>query len=69
MAQTTYRLKAYAINKSGNGVYSDIITCYTATIPDQPGRPTLVASTSTSITVAWEPAFDNGGSPILEYIL
>lgn len=31
--RTTYRLKVYAINKAGNGEESDIITCYTVTVP------------------------------------
>ena len=32
-AQTTYRLRAFAVNKAGNGTYSTVITCFTATIP------------------------------------
>jgi hypothetical protein len=63
-SQTIYRIKAYAINKAGDGQVSDIVTCYTVTIPNQPGTPKLVTSDSTSITVSWEPAFDDGGSPI-----
>lgn len=48
-AQTTYRLKVYATNKSGKGAESDIITCYTVTIPGQPGRPELISSTASTI--------------------
>lgn len=68
-SRTTYRLKVYATNKAGLGAVSDEITCFTVTIPNQPGRPQLVTSTSSSIKVEWEPAFDDGGSPIAEYQL
>lgn len=66
-SRTTYRLKVYGINKAGDGVKSDIITCFTATVPGQPGTPELVSSTATSIKVKWAPAYDDGGSPIKEY--
>lgn len=64
VAQTTYRLKVYATNKSGSGTESEEITCYTVTIPGQPGKPELVSSTASTIEVRWGPAFDDGGSPI-----
>jgi len=63
-AQTTYRLKVYATNKSGSGAESEVITCYTVTIPGQPGKPELVSSTALSIELKWGPAYDDGGSPI-----
>jgi hypothetical protein len=31
--RTTYRLKVYATNKSGNGAESSIVTCYTVATP------------------------------------
>jgi len=65
----TYRLKVSAINKAGEGAQSNVITCFTVTIPGQPGTPVLVSSTSTSIRVKWSPAFDDGGSPIQQYVL
>jgi hypothetical protein len=46
-----------------------VITCYTVTIPGQPGKPQLVTSDSSSIQVSWEPAYDDGGSPIKSYQL
>lgn len=64
-----YRLKVAAMNKAGEGVQSTAITCYTVTIPGQPGTPVLISSTSSSIRVRWAPAFDDGGSPIQSYIL
>ena len=39
------------------------------TVPGQPGAPKLVTSTASSIEVSWTPAYDDGGSPILEYQL
>jgi hypothetical protein len=67
--RTTYRLKVFAINKAGDGVKSDIITCFTATVPGQPGAPQLVSSSASTIKVKWAPAYDDGGSPIKEYQL
>lgn len=65
--RTIYRMKVAAINKSGVGAYSDEVTCFTVTIPGQPGKPELVTSTATSISVEWGAAYDDGGSPIKEY--
>lgn len=48
-SRTIYRIKVLAINKSGEGANSTETTCYTATIPGQPGTPRLVTSTSSSI--------------------
>jgi hypothetical protein len=58
-----------ANNKAGTSVVSNVVSCYTVTVPGQPGSPQLVESTSTSIEVQWAPAFDDGGSPIEEYQL
>jgi titin len=68
-AQTIYRLTAYALNKAGRGANATEVTCFTATSPGVPGTPSLVTSTGSSIEVKWEPAFDDGGSPIKEYQL
>lgn len=68
-ARTTYRLTGYALNKAGRGDNATEITCFTATTPGLPGTPMWVSSTSSSIEVKWEPAYDDGGSPILEYQL
>lgn len=59
----------FASNKAGNGVNSDIISCYTATLPGQPGKAKMVTSSHTHIELNWEPAYDDGGSPIKEYQL
>jgi hypothetical protein len=38
-------------------------------VPGVPGEPTWMTSTATTIEVQWEPAYDDGGSPIKEYQL
>jgi len=68
-AQTNYRVTGYALNKAGPGANSTEITCYTAGAPGVPGTPAWVSSTASSIEVSWEPAYDDGGSPIKEYQL
>ena len=56
-------------NKAGSGANSTFVTCYTVTVPGQPGKPQLVSSSSSQITVEWQPAYDDGGSPIKFYQL
>jgi hypothetical protein len=67
--QTTYRLTGYALNKAGAGMNATQTTCHTATVPGVPGAPAWISSTASSIEVMWEPAYDDGGSPIKEYRL
>lgn len=38
-SRLTYRLKVTALNKAGEGAESSSITCFTVTIPGQPGTP------------------------------
>jgi hypothetical protein len=68
-SETNYRITGYALNEAGPGASAAVMSCFTASAPGVPGRPTLVASAASSIEVAWEPAYDNGGSPIKEYRL
>jgi len=68
-ARRNYKIKGVAINKAGQGSESLEVTCFTAAAPGQPGRPVYVGSTSTTITVQWEPVFEDGGSPVTEYQL
>lgn len=65
----TYSIVGYAINKAGLGLTSDPVTCFTTAPPGQPGRPNRVTSTDTTIDLQWDPAFEDGGSPISEYQL
>ena len=69
VARRQYRLKVTALNKAGEGAESDPVTCYTVSVPGQPGTPRMITSTASSIELAWEPAYEDGGSPILEYQL
>ena len=62
-------MKVAALNKAGEGDSSSVITCYTVTTPGKPGTPILVSSSSSSITLRWDAAYDDGGSPILKYNL
>jgi hypothetical protein len=38
-SRTTYRMQVRAFNKAGSGANSTVLTCYTVTIPGQPGKP------------------------------
>ena len=62
-------MKVRAANKAGKGAASDAIPCYTVTIPGQPGTPRMTTSSPTAISLEWEPAYEDGGSPILNYVL
>ncbi len=68
-ARRNYKVKGYAINKAGSGTESSTVTCYTSAPPGQPGRPKLISSTTDSIQVEWEPAFEDGGTTISQYQL
>lgn len=68
-SRTTYRMLVRGFNKAGSGANSTVVTCYTVTVPGQPGKPQLVSSSSSQITVEWQPAYDDGGSPIKFYQL
>ena len=46
---------------------SDIVTCFTVSVPGMPGTAKMVTSSATEIELVWEPAFVDGGSPIAEY--
>ena len=51
---SSLQYRAQALNCHGGGDYSDVIVVQTAPgVPAPPGRPTIVQTTGTSITVAW----------------
>ena len=64
---TSYRLVAFAVNKAGDGANSTEVICHTAQTPGVPGTPTWVSSTSSTLELEWAPAYDDGGSPIMNY--
>lgn len=67
IAWWNYIVKGYAINKAGNGLLSDPVTCYTIAPPGQAGRPMKVTSDDTTITLRWDAAFEEESSPVTEY--
>ena len=68
-SRLSYKIIGYAVNKAGNGSNSTSVTCFTTAPPGQPGRPIRQSSTNVSIVLEWEPAYEDGGSPITEYHL
>lgn len=69
VAETNYRISGFASNKAGAGANTTAIPCFTASVPGVPGTPSLVSSTASTIVLKWEPAYDDGGSPIQDYQL
>lgn len=47
VARRQYRLKVSAWNKAGEGDQSDVVTCFTVSIPGRPGTPKMVTSSDT----------------------
>ena len=65
-----YTFRYRAINQVGAGPWSESVEVLAAGVPAAPGKPTLVASDSTSVTLAFDQgAVDNGGSELLSYKL
>lgn len=62
----TYRLRFRAKNINGWSDYSPITSILAASKPDSPyAPPTLVSSTSTTITLSFTPSIQANGSPII----
>ena len=65
---STYAVKITATNAIGTSVESDTQYLVCADLPDSPdSAPTLESATETSITIAWNPPANNGGSAIIGY--
>ena len=65
---STYGVRISATNAIGTSEDSDIQYLVCANLPDSPDdAPTLEAATETSITIAWNPPANNGGSEIIGY--
>jgi hypothetical protein len=63
---SSVEVKVAAVNAAGIGAYSDITTVSTTLPPMRMLAPTVVASTVSSVTVAWSPAADRN-EPITAY--
>ena len=64
----TYAVKITATNAIGTSEDSDIQYLVCADLPDPPdSAPTLEAATESTITIAWNPPANDGGSPIIGY--
>ena len=68
---TSYNFRLSATNEKGQGPTSPSVTYSTLpSVPKPPGAPTAKErATSTSLYVEWQPPTDDGGSPILSYVL
>lgn len=65
-----YAFRYRAINQVGAGPWSDVAIIKAAGEPAAPARPTWVASSATSVTLAfYHDIVDNGGSQITSYKL
>jgi len=63
----SYSVKITAVNLAGESVASSVLSIISATAPLAPGQPTLTGSTTSSISIAWTPPTDDGGSPLTNY--
>ena len=61
-----YKMSVSAINSIGESSPSSIIF-YACDLPSKPGIPTLISSTSNTITFKWKYSEDNGGCSISQY--
>jgi len=68
-SQYTFRVRA--INSAGSGPRSEPsdVVLTTPGPPSPPGAPTQVESSFTSVTLAWQPPTNDGGSPVLRYFV
>ena len=68
---TAYVFRVAAANAVGTGPWSATSAAYTpqATVPGVPTGVTGSNATATSIDVSWTPPADDGGSPVMAYVL
>jgi hypothetical protein len=62
----TMQYRVAAVNDIGQGPQTSSVSIILGTVPGQPGAPSRIEATQTSITVGWS-APDDGGSPITHY--
>lgn len=64
-----YQFKVEAVNDIGTGEASDVVSFVAASIPAAPSTPTFETATKTTLSIAWNPPSDTGGSDILGYMV
>ena len=72
LAQTTYVFSVSAVNAAGEGRSShdtDAVTTLPPVPPSSPGTPTVVATAPSSLRVQWALPSDNGGAPVLSFVV
>lgn len=62
-----YSFRVFSYNFNGASPTSDYFSVVSCGLPRNFNEPLYVESTSTYITVSWEPPFDDGGCPIYDY--
>lgn len=65
----TYRFKVLALNYNGESALSSELLTQSCIKPTGFSAPTRVSSTSTTLNLAWLPPSDDGGCPILSYVV
>ena len=56
-----------ALNRVGESTKTDYATFYCADLPGVPGTPTLISSSTSSISFKWTPPANSGGAEINGY--
>ena len=69
VAGGAYSFKVSALNLNGEGELSPALNVYACNSPSQPEAPTRVTSTTTTITLTWEPPSSDGGCSLTGYSL
>ena len=64
-----YSFYVQAINYNGLSLLSDEVSSLACLAPTNMPTPYLISSTTSSITVGWEPPMSDGGCPIYTYAL
>ncbi len=65
---SSYTISVSAINAVGEGTTASI-TVVAAGVPSQLSAPSVTSSTTSSITLTWNPPSFNGGSPVTSYLI
>ena len=63
----TYGFQMRAVNSSGNGLWSEVVTAVPKGLPSVPRAVTLSATSTTSVRLSWTPPADEGASAITGY--